>query len=87
MIDPAQLSGLHFPALGGPALPDVAAAVRTIAQPRQVVALDVAATWRHRPHADRRRSRRRPRGSRCRDMIRGREQHGDADRRLFRNTR
>jgi arginase len=46
VIDPAQLSGLRFPAPGGPALPDVAAAVRTIAQARQVVALDVAATWR-----------------------------------------
>ncbi len=46
VIDPAELTGLRFPAPGGPALPAVAAAVRTIAQARQVVALDVAATWR-----------------------------------------
>ena len=46
VIDPAELTGLRFPAPGGPRLPAVAAAIRTIAQTRDVVALDIAATWR-----------------------------------------
>lgn len=46
VIDSAQLSGLRFPAPGGPSVDEVAAAVAAVARAREVVALDIAATWR-----------------------------------------
>ena len=46
VIDPAELAGLRFPALGGPSLQAVAVGVAAVARRREVAALDVAATWR-----------------------------------------
>jgi arginase len=46
VIDPASLTGLRFPAPGGPSLQVVANGVAAAARQRQIAALDIAATWR-----------------------------------------
>jgi arginase len=46
IVGPSVLSGLRFPAPGGPHLEDVTNAVRAIAEARPLAALDIAATWR-----------------------------------------
>lgn len=46
VIDSGELTGLRFPAPGGPSRDDVVAAVRRIRATREVVALDIACTWR-----------------------------------------
>jgi arginase len=46
VVDPAELTGLRFPAPGGPSLQAVADGVAAVARRRQIAALDIAATWR-----------------------------------------
>jgi len=46
VIDPAELPGLLFPAPGGPSRRDVIAAVAHLRATRDVVAFDIACTWR-----------------------------------------
>jgi arginase len=46
VIDSAELPGLLFPAPGGPSRRDVVAAVQQIRATRDVVAFDIACTWR-----------------------------------------
>lgn len=46
VVDPGKLSGLRFPAVGGPSLQDVTEALKVLVHERRLVALDVAATWR-----------------------------------------
>jgi arginase len=44
--DPSELSGLRFPAAGGPSLRDLADAVQAVIRDRPLVALDISASWR-----------------------------------------
>jgi arginase len=46
VIDPGELTGLRFPAPGGPSLRAVADGVAAVARRREIAALDLAATWR-----------------------------------------
>jgi arginase len=45
VIDPAELPGLRFPAIGGPDTPTVLRATRAILDSGRVAALNVACTW------------------------------------------
>ena len=45
VVDPDDLPGLLFPALGGPSLPAVAEAVRDILATGRVAAFGLACTW------------------------------------------
>lgn len=52
VIDAAQLTGLLFPAAGGPSVSQVVAACRRLLDSSRVVALDIACTWRPAPDAE-----------------------------------
>jgi arginase len=45
VIDPAELPGLRYPAPGGPATADVAAALRMLLTTAKVAAVGIACTW------------------------------------------
>jgi len=45
VVDPAALPGLRYPAVGGPDVPTVLRAVRTILHSGRVAALNIACTW------------------------------------------
>jgi len=46
IIDPDELTGLRFPASGGPHLDEVVQAVHAVTRDTTLAALDIAATWR-----------------------------------------
>ena len=54
VVDPADVSGLRFPAPGGPGLAQVAGAVRMLAGTGRVAAVGVACSWHPEPAAGRR---------------------------------
>jgi arginase len=51
VVDPAEVSGLRFPAPGGPGLAQAAGALRMLAGTGRVAAAGVACTWRPEPGA------------------------------------
>lgn len=52
VLDPTVVRGLRFPAAGGVTVESLVAALRRIAESREVVALDIAATWHDDPSPD-----------------------------------